>query len=108
MKALSIVIVTMLMIGCSTTQEPETVSGPVPVEITTPITVAVDNPETIEATGRIDASSFLKILVDSGCDVSKAEYKEVDRGAGISIACMPKAPAAQRSDPLSTDGIADL
>ena len=104
-----LIILAVAMAGCSTTQAPpETASAePVPVEIVTPLVVTLDEP--VQAnTGRIDAATFLQILVDSGCTVGKAEYKEVDRGGGISVTCAPKPIDAPSSDPLSAEGIADL
>ena len=35
----------------------------------------------------IDASAFLNALVESGCQIDKAEYKEVTRGGAIKIVC---------------------
>lgn len=35
----------------------------------------------------IDASAFLNALVDSGCQIDKAEYKEVKRGGAIKVVC---------------------
>jgi len=35
----------------------------------------------------IDASAFLNSLVESGCQIDKAEYKEVKRGGAIKVVC---------------------
>ena len=35
----------------------------------------------------IDASAFLNALVESGCQIDKAEYKEVKRGGAIKVVC---------------------
>ena len=113
MKVLFTVLIAVVLASCATTQEvpvvPEPVvsTDPVEVEITSPIVVTVDEPVK-DTTARIDAVEFLKILVDSGCTVDKAEYKEVDRGGGISITCAAKAPDAPSSDPLSSEGLEGL
>ena len=109
MKLLLIVLISFVLASCATTQEepitPAPVSNePVEVEITSPIVVTVDE-STKDTTGRIDAAAFLRILVDSGCTVNKAEWKEVDRGGGISVVCAAKAPDAPSSDLLSADGL---
>ena len=44
--------------------------------------------ETIQVSGaHIDASAFLNALVDSGCQIDHAEYKEVKRGGAIKVVC---------------------
>ena len=45
----------------------------------------------------IDASAFLNALVESGCQIDKAEYKEVKRGGAIKIVC------SKTQDPLSVN-----
>jgi len=113
MKVLFTVLIALVLASCATTQEepiaPEPVAStdPVAVEITSPIVVTVDEPVKAN-TGRIDAAVFLQILVDSGCTVNKAEYKEVERGGGISVTCAPKAPDAPSSDPLASEGLEGL
>ncbi len=113
MKLVFVIVTAIFMVGCTTgSSEPMETSEPVPaeaaaptqVELATPITVTVDElPETHKATtGRIDAASFLQVLVDSGCAIDKAEYKEVARGGGISVTC------SQGVDPLDTEGLDDL
>jgi len=42
---------------------------------------------TTDGTARIDAVGFIDALIASGCTVVKAEYKEVNRGGGISVTC---------------------
>lgn len=37
--------------------------------------------------GYIDASAFLNALVESGCQIDEAEYKEVKRGGAIKVIC---------------------
>jgi len=45
-------------------------------------------PEIVQASGaHIDASAFLNALVESGCQVENAEYKEVKRGGAIKVVC---------------------
>ena len=61
----------------------------VPSTISTPVT-------------RIDAAAFLNALVNSGCDIDKAEYKEVIRGGGIVVVC------TKRVDVLDTEGLGKL
>ena len=51
---------------------------------------------------RIDAAAFLNALVASGCEIDKAEYKEVIRGGGIKVDCI------KTKDLLSTEGLGDL
>ena len=44
--------------------------------------------ENVQAYGpHIDAAAFLNALVESGCQIDKAEYKEVKRGGAIKIVC---------------------
>jgi len=45
----------------------------------------------------IDASAFLNALVESGCQIDKAEYKEVKRGGAIKIVC------SKSLDPLNVE-----
>lgn len=53
--------------------------------------------ETAAHAPHIDASAFLNALVESGCQIDKAEYKEVKRGGAIKIVC------SGTQDPLSVD-----
>ncbi len=39
------------------------------------------------SSAHIDASAFLNALVESGCQVENAEYKEVKRGGAIKVVC---------------------
>lgn len=93
--------------GCSfgeTNDEPLTATPaavPAPAPAATPATVpaktadtATPSPvsakpdDTIQKTGaHIDASAFLNALVESGCQIDKAEYKEVKRGGAIKVVC---------------------
>jgi PBP1b-binding outer membrane lipoprotein LpoB len=44
--------------------------------------------DSIQTNGaHIDASAFLNALVESGCQIDKAEYKEVKRGGAIKVVC---------------------
>ena len=45
----------------------------------------------------IDASAFLNALVESGCQIDRAEYKEVKRGGAIKIVC------SKTVDPLNVE-----
>jgi PBP1b-binding outer membrane lipoprotein LpoB len=50
--------------------------------------VPANRQESVQAfTAHIDASAFLNALVDSGCQIDKAEYKEVKRGGAIKVVC---------------------
>lgn len=84
----------------SVTAAPDAVTTPpaatataAPVEstaVTTAETAAIaatpqENVQTFSA--HIDASAFLNALVDSGCQIDKAEYKEVKRGGAIKVVC---------------------
>lgn len=54
--------------------------------------------DTVQAYGpHIDASAFLNALVESGCQIDKAEYKEVKRGGAIKVVC------SRTVDPLNVD-----
>jgi PBP1b-binding outer membrane lipoprotein LpoB len=86
-----------MLAGCSfggTNDEPVT-ADPVPVTTSTAnptTTTAAPGPakpeETIQVSGaHIDASAFLNALVDSGCQIDNAEYKEVKRGGAIKVVC---------------------
>lgn len=90
------ILAVMMTAGCSTGSTGKTVlvtEEPVPVvEATAEPTEAVAEapaPEvkTTDGTARIDAVGFIGALIDSGCTVVKAEYKEVNRGGGISVTC---------------------
>ncbi len=56
----------------------------------------------IPTEARIDATSFLNALVLSGCEIDKAEYKEVTRGGGIIVTC------TKRVGILDAEGLGDL
>lgn len=106
MKALFVtsVLAIALATGCTTgsTGKPvitETVAEP-PAAPTAEVT---PNPTT-----RIDAVAFIAVLQQSGCTVSKAEYKEVARGAGISVSCATPAIPVTPADPLNAEGINGL
>lgn len=81
---------------------PATTTAPAPAPITAPATTP-DKPapaaitaspapakprDDVQAFGaHIDASAFLNALVESGCQIDKAEYKEVKRGGAIKVVC---------------------
>ena len=100
--------------GCgfgATNDEPlTTVSPPTTSTATTTVTSPVMTPDTTAAkttldantasptpakteeaaqtfSAHIDASAFLNALVESGCQIDKAEYKEVKRGGAIKVVC---------------------
>lgn len=63
-----------------------------------PATAAAAAPREATVHGRhIDAPAFLNALVESGCQIDKAEYKEVKRGGAIKVVC------SRTQDPLSVD-----
>ncbi len=68
---------------------PVTTSTTSPTTTTATITPVPTKPqETIQVSGaHIDASAFLNALVDSGCQIDNAEYKEVKRGGAIKVVC---------------------
>ena len=118
MKTLYIVPILAIMLavaGCTSGSRGKTVNviEPTPVleaeappaEIVKPVEVIVvapkDEPTTTNGT-RIDAVSFLGALVKSGCEIDKAEYKEVIRGGGIIVSCKGS------TDPLEMDGLEGL
>ena len=101
----TIALATAMLTGCSfgdTTDEtvteaqtPVAASPEAPAAATTPAAPAAavtpettkpkENIETFNA--HIDASAFLNSLVESGCQIDKAEYKEVKRGGAIKVVC---------------------
>ena len=62
----------------TTAESPATAATPAPAK-------PQENVQTFSA--HIDASAFLNALVDSGCQIDKAEYKEVKRGGAIKVVC---------------------
>ena len=104
-----------MLTGCGfggTNDEPVTaVPAPVTTPTTTPATASASTPATTSATipatttaaaapvsakrqeyiqapgAHINASAFLNALVDSGCQIDNAEYKEVKRGGAIKVVC---------------------
>ena len=62
-----------------------------PVTTIAPAAAAPATPRPRETTqtfgAHIDASAFLNALVESGCQIDKAEYKEVKRGGAIKVIC---------------------
>ncbi len=110
MKTLKLAIFALaaaMLTGCGfggTNDEPVTaVPAPVTTPTTTPATASASTPATttaaaapvsakrqeyIQAPGaHINASAFLNALVDSGCQIDNAEYKEVKRGGAIKVVC---------------------
>jgi len=116
MKALFViqVLAILLATGCTSGSRGKTVNviEPTPVleaeappaEIVAPVEVIVVAPKEQPTTNdsRIDAVSFLDALVKSGCEIDKAEYKEVIRGGGIVVTCKGNV------DPLELDGLEGL
>ena len=94
-----IALAAAMLTGCSfgdAKDEPVTADpAPVTTSTTSPTTAAVTitpvptkPQETIQVSGaHIDASAFLNALVDSGCQIDNAEYKEVKRGGAIKVVC---------------------
>ena len=95
-----IALAAAMLTGCSfggAKDEPVVTADPTPVttSTTSPTTAAVTitpvptkPQETIQVSGaHIDASAFLNALVDSGCQIDNAEYKEVKRGGAIKVVC---------------------
>ncbi len=104
-----------MLTGCGfggTNDEPVTAApAPVTTPTTTPATASASTPATTSATipatttavaapvsakrqeyiqapgAHINASAFLNALVDSGCQIDNAEYKEVKRGGAIKVVC---------------------
>ena len=95
-----IALAAAMLTGCSfgaAKDEPVVTADPTPVttSTTSPTTATVTitpvptkPQETIQVSGaHIDASAFLNALVDSGCQIDNAEYKEVKRGGAIKVVC---------------------
>ncbi len=68
---------------------PTTATTPTAVTVTTPTTPVPEKPQDNVQTfsAHIDASAFLNALVESGCQINHAEYKEVKRGGAIKVVC---------------------
>jgi len=118
MKTLYIVpilAVVFAMAGCTSgstgktvyvTEEMETESEALPAEVTAPLEVTIVTPDEPPAPlkpAHIDAASFLDALIESGCVIDKAAYKEVARGGGIVVTCR-----ATETQALEIDGLSDL
>ena len=76
-----------------------------PAEVVAPLEVIIvktDANESAPKDVRIDAVSFLGALVKSGCEIDRAEYKEVIRGGGIIVTCKGSI------DALETEGLEGL
>ncbi len=71
------------------TTTPATTSATIPATTTAAAApVSAKRQEYIQAPGaHINASAFLNALVDSGCQIDNAEYKEVKRGGAIKVVC---------------------
>lgn len=74
------------------TTTPATMTTATPPAATTtraaPTPVTANTEDKIQTSGaHIDASAFINALVESGCQIDKAEYKEVKRGGVIKVAC---------------------
>ena len=101
----TIALAAAMLTGCSVSETNDETLSAAPAPVTTPpeapaeaTTTAApaataqpvsakpqENVETFNA--RIDASAFLNSLVESGCQIDKAEYKEVKRGGAIKVVC---------------------
>jgi hypothetical protein len=103
---LSIIAIAAIMLtGCGfgDTKDESLSAAPAPVASTTTATATMPDagtgtataaptstkaPEIVQASdAHIDASAFLNALVESGCQVENAEYKEVKRGGAIKVVC---------------------
>ena len=96
-----IAIVAIMLTGCGfgDTKDESLSAAPAPVASTatmpdasagtgTAAPTSTKAPEIVQASGaHIDASAFLNALVESGCQVENAEYKEVKRGGAIKVVC---------------------
>jgi hypothetical protein len=105
LKLSIIALAAAVITGCSfggTNDEPVTAApAPVTTPTPTPTTATATTTTTASATpasakpqeviqtfdAYIDASAFLNALVDSGCQIDNAEYKEVKRGGAIKVVC---------------------
>lgn len=94
-----IALAAAMLTGCSfggakdepVTADPAPVTATATSPTTAPVTITpvpTKPQETIQVSGaHIDASAFLNALVDSGCQIDNAEYKEVKRGGAIKVVC---------------------
>lgn len=74
--------------AANTTAADTTADSAVATTATPVAPVSAKSPENVQTSGaHIDASAFLNALVDSGCQIDKAEYKEVKRGGAIKVVC---------------------
>jgi hypothetical protein len=115
MKALFVipVLAIILATGCTSGSRGKTVyvndPDAVPVETTSetePVVVEIAPPLTVPAPDtRIDPVPIMETLRLAGCQVTKFEYKEVVRGAGIIVTCADKTPDAPSADPLASEGL---
>jgi hypothetical protein len=95
MKALFVIPVLAMLLavaGCQTGSKGKTVyvapeAEPEAALVVAPVAPVETQVVTIPTAARIDATSFLNALVLSGCEIDKAEYKEVTRGGGIIVTC---------------------
>lgn len=104
-----IALAAAVLTGCSfgaTNDQPVTAAPapvtttpePAPAAMATAAPAAAKPKEIAQTIGpHIDASAFLNALVESGCQIDKAEYKEVKRGGAIKIVCSKKV------DPLNVE-----
>lgn len=109
MKALKLSIIALAAIvlgACATdgTSDEQTKATPAAAAPAPAATTAEAAPKPAEPTKEvsaygphIDASAFLNALVESGCQIDKAEYKEVKRGGAIKIVC------SKAVDPLNVE-----
>ncbi|RKZ84412.1 MAG: hypothetical protein DRQ39_08375 [Gammaproteobacteria bacterium] len=104
-----ILAIVLAVAGCTSgsTGKTITVIEPPPEALPTDIDVTIVEPAAAAAPvqlkpARIDAVSFLDALIESGCVIDKAAYKEVARGGGIVVTCR----ASDNS--LKMQGLEDL
>ena len=111
MKALNLSIIALAAIvlgACATdgtgdeqTKATPSAAAPEPAATTAEVAPApapAESAKEVNSYGpHIDASAFVNALVESGCQIDKAEYKEVKRGGAIKIVC------SKSVDPLNIE-----
>lgn len=103
-----ILAIVLAVAGCTTgsTGKTVTVIEPTPESaLPTDIDVTIVEPAAAPVSlkpARIDAVSFLDALIESGCIIDKAAYKEVARGGGIVVTCRAS------DDALKMKGLEEL
>lgn len=112
MKTLFFIALFTALVGCSTTTPAPVIVEVAPTELPNEIDVTIVEPATPVVVAapaptpaplkpaRIDAVSFLDALINSGCVIDKAAYKEVARGGGIVVTCRATETPALNIDDL--------